>query len=295
MKKIFKYAVMACAVALGAMTFTSCGNDPETEPEPTPVNPDPINPDPEPDVQKTRLSSMTINTWSGTRQIEFTYDYSDRLSSITESGYDRMTVDFGWEPFSITYAGYPYGAGILVPTLSSQGYMTSVYDKENSWSKTTYEYDKSGHLVKIKAEGEMGNAVISLTWSAGLLTLVENKWVLGENSQIDTYKITYGNIDNTSGIWPYGFVRCGALKADKQALFEVPCLFQTGLLGIAPSKLPMRIMENEDESEYVRVRHELSYTLNDKGYMYEETMTSGYIINGSYEAEEPDKILYDYM
>lgn len=280
MKHLFRFFTMLCAVAIGALAVASCNKDDD--------NDDGNDNVPQPMDTKVQLSSLEIDDRGSLSTIRFTirftYDSSNCLSSIRDgdgaSEYEYETlVNFYWNPFSIFY-----NEKKLVTTLSPQGYITSAYARAYPSELTTFEYDNSGHLIKTVCEDKNGvyfRTERFLTWNAGLLTEIVENSQEGNYTEINTWDISYGNVENKSGIWPTCFWERYALwfePYDHDTHYGssfISFLLHAGLLGTAPTKLPSKIIKQTNYNGDV-FRTELTYTLNDRGYVSNEKLKTYY-------------------
>lgn len=267
MKHSIKYLTMVITMLLSMLVFTACPDKPYEGDDPTPNPPQP--------TKTVQLSSIeTIyNDGTTTRSI-FEYDENNRIKSIRDSwtyssgnNDDYTLTEFFWDPFSIIWEDKKVNV-----TLSPAGYIT--YAK--AWAETdynTYEYDKAGHLIRETCNDEDYYEEIIYTWRDGLLVEVEENLSDEDYWEKSLSVISYGGEHNKTGIWPASFCECELLYFEPGD-YDSPCVLQTGLLGVAPTRLPVSVSREVvyDDGDHSERKYKISPQLDAEGRLLSETI-----------------------
>lgn len=270
MKNYLKYFVISAA-AIGSLTLISCSKDNDEAIDiPTPT--------PSPETSVAKLSEITIKpTYNTQYKTKFYYDSRNRISSIYEersSSFDSSpgTMTFSWDPFDFDFNGHK-----IAITVSSNCFITYINDTSET---QTFEYDTSGHLVKwiIKSSGSDYNFSSENTfhWQNDLLIYREEIWQEQEYSGRETYEISYSNKKNISGVYPASFYESCVIFFSldlNNVSYYCPSALSAGLLGKAPSYLPLEIIHTDHGGSYTDQHiYKIKSDLNSAGLLYREAI-----------------------
>lgn len=253
--------------------FVSCDKDKNSD-EPTPTPTDLVS-----SIVETYIgdTSYDHNYWS--KRYSFQYDESNKLKGIlyTHSNSNNSPLlEFFWNPFSMLCDDKKVNVN-----LSPSGYITSA----NAYIGTEYypfehdikiDYDSKGHLIRLTYYEPEYLVETIYKWENTLLTEIEVSWSEDDHFGKKVLEIAYGNEQNKTGIWPASF---WVFSDFEFTLGENNwcCMLQTGLIGVAPTRLPISVSE-KSTSHYQGgdFQNEFSYKitpqLDSEGRLTSETI-----------------------
>ncbi len=298
MKDVLKFNqfFLLKVVALSCFIMTSCEeNNNESADIPTPT--------PSPETPVVKLSEVTIKPTDGNPyNTKYYYNAKNQISSIyaeRSSSFDgsAVTMTFSWNPFSLDFNGHK-----TVATISPNNFITSIYSVFDPSETQSFEYDASGHLVKwiIKCSEPDYNFLSENTfhWQNDLLTYREEIWHEQNYSGRETYEITYSDKKNISGVYPASFYETGIIWLKLNDYYDYDCssVISAGLLGNAPSYLPLAITHTEYDDSYTSVHiYKINSDLNTNGLLFKESIDEYYRTNtGSSDYISNTSIVYSY-